>query len=75
MSVNVKVLNLSTQEELIYTAETMTPRLAVICAHAQSVRKDMNSWQYEERYGHLPREGKHTVSIGDWCALTDRSFL
>lgn len=74
-ALSVKAVNLSTLEEAHYTSEEMTPRQAVINAYAQFTKRDFNTWQYQERYAHLVQEGQKAVSIGDWCALTDRSFL
>ena len=59
------VMNLATGQKQVYTT---SPRQAVIAAHAQS-RHDWNTWQYEERYGHLVESGQHTVLCGDWSAF------
>lgn len=61
-----RVLNLSTQQELIYTC---TPIEAVMAAYAQVEKKDYNTWDYYVRYADLVVSGKHSVSCGDWCAL------
>lgn len=63
----ITVLNLSTGEELTYSG--IDARQAVIAAHAKQVAKNGNTWEYEARYGHLVQHGKHTVSIGDYCAI------
>ena len=76
---SVIVINLSNPEQKI--PYTCTPRQAVIAAYAQNLRHghgtigDWNTWQYEERYGHLVVQGKHTIACGDWSAFLDgRSF-
>ena len=61
----IKVLNLSTLQEQIYTC---TPKEAVIAAYAQSLN-DWNTWQYEERYGKMVLEGKYSFSCGDFATL------
>lgn len=69
------VMNLSNPNHKIqYTCK---PREAVIAAYAQNLRPnpsvigDWNTWQYEERYGHLVVEGKFCISCGDWSAFKD----
>ena len=62
---SIRVVNLSTRQELIYTC---SPEDAVIAAYAQE-RGDYNTWQYKERYGHLLEEGKHTFLCGDWSVM------
>lgn len=49
----------------------LSPRQAVIAAYAQRERKDYNTWEYEERYASLVREGKFTVSVEDFAAWSD----
>ena len=61
------VMNLSTQEKLIYTC---SPKQAVIAAYAQS-KGDYNTWNYEINYGHLLEEGKLTFLCGDFSAFKD----
>lgn len=61
----VIVFNLATQEHIPYTC---TPREAVIAAYAQE-RKDYNTWNYEQQYGHLVETGKHTYLCGNWSAI------
>lgn len=61
------VMNLSTREKQVYFCE---PRKAVLAAYAQSF-KDYNTWQYEERYGHLLLVGKHCLACGDFSAFQD----
>ena len=65
----VKVLNLATGEWRTYVL--LTPREAVIAAHAQS-QGDFNTWDYQEKYKNLVRvsdTGK-TLSCGDCsCVL------
>lgn len=64
----VSVRDLSSDQFQEYVG--LTPRQAVIVAYAQSLG-DHNTWNYERRYGHLVREGRVTVSCGDWCALKE----
>lgn len=52
------------------TYEGISPREAVIAAHAQAVG-DWNTWGYESAWGHLVTEGAHTVTCGDFTALKD----
>ena len=59
------VLNLATQEKIIYTCD---PVSAVIAAYAQE-KNDWNTWDYKMRYSHLLEYGKHTVLCGDWSAF------
>jgi hypothetical protein len=61
-----RVRNLETSEVFVYT---LPPREAVMCAYAAS-RNDYNTWQYEERYGHLVTVGKSgkTVHCGTCSA-------
>ena len=61
------VMNLSTREKQVYFCE---PRKAVLAAYAQSF-KDYNTWQYEERYGHLLLEGKSCLAVGDFSVFKD----
>ena len=60
----VTVTNLDTFETAVYSC---TPEEAVIAAHAQD-KKDWNTWDYAERYGHLVyRAGSH-VTCGIFTA-------
>jgi hypothetical protein len=61
------VLNLSTGQEQIYTCPA---KVAVICAYAQSLG-DWNTWDYDNKYSHLLREGKETWGCGDFCSLKE----
>jgi hypothetical protein len=63
---NVRVLNLATQDEMFFSG--ITPREAVRNAFAYS-KGDKNTWQYAERYDHMVTEGKHSFACGDWAAL------
>ncbi len=54
------------------TYSGITPRQAVMAAYAQDL-KDLNTWDYERRYGHLTKTGMTTVRCGDFCALIERS--
>lgn len=46
---------------------TDDPRLAVICAHAQSLG-DWNTWDYETAWGHLVVETDLVVTCGSFTA-------
>lgn len=61
----IRVLNLATQETLVY--QGIGPERAVIAAYAQS-RRDFNTWDYA-KYAPLLVRGQRTISCGDWCAL------
>ncbi len=61
------VYDLSSDIELTYS---IGARDAVIAAYAQSIG-DQSTWEYESRYGHMPRYGKHSVSIGNFAARHD----
>lgn len=43
------------------------PRRAVMAAYAQS-KGDYQTWQYEDRYGHLVKEHQNGYSLGDYQA-------
>jgi hypothetical protein len=64
-SVVTVVMNLATEKKQAYDTD---PRKAVIAAHAQSLN-DWNTWQYEQRYGHLVQKARHVVTCGDWSAF------
>lgn len=64
----ITVMNLSNPTEKMHF--TSSPKMAVIGAYATS-KKDNNTWQWEERYGHLVVEGKFTLACGDWSAFKD----
>jgi len=68
MSTLREVLDLSTGASFLYTC---SPEDAVIAAYAQNVRRDHNTADYRERYGHLLQHGKYSVSCGDYACLTD----
>ena len=59
------VMNLATGKKQAYSCN---PRQAVIAAYAQSL-SDWNTWQYEQRYGHLVQKARHVVTCGDWSAF------
>ena len=59
------VMNLVTGKKQVYSCN---PRRAVVAAHAQSL-SDWNTWQYEQRYGHLVQKARHVVTCGDWSAF------
>lgn len=61
------VMNLCTSETQVYTCP---PKDAVIAAFAQS-RDDWNTWDYNEKYGHLVKEGNVTFICGDFSAFKD----
>ena len=63
----VRVLNLSTQQEQVYTC---SPKEAVIAAYAQSLG-DWNTWDYAEKYSNLVMEGKVSFSCGDFAAMKE----
>jgi len=44
------------------------PFTAVVCAFAQSVHKDFNTWMYA-KYFHLVDYTRHTYLLGDWSVL------
>ena len=58
------VYHLGTNEKFTYSLE---PREAVIAAHAQ-YNHDYNTWDYEKRYGNLPKKGRHGWHLGDFSA-------
>ena len=64
---SVRVINLCTQEEQIYTC---SPREAVIAAYAQNLN-DWNTWDYEERYGNFVEIGEKSFLCGNFAALKE----
>lgn len=50
---------------------SVAPRMAVICAHAQSLG-DWNTWDYEKNYGHLVHTGRETVWCGNFSARLEQ---
>lgn len=62
------VRNLVTGAEVTYT---LPPRAALLACFAQHVMGNANSWEYEERYGHLVRESTLCFSCGDWATFKD----
>jgi hypothetical protein len=66
----IDVLNLSTGVSVCYCRVPggFGPREAVVAAYAQSLG-DWNTWEYEDRYGHLREYGRDVVACGDWCAF------
>lgn len=68
----VNVYHLGTGELRVYAGAT--PRKAVMAAYAQA-RGDMNSWDYESRYGHETWEGRQSVHCGDWAALKENECV
>lgn len=63
----ITTLNLATGEERVYVG--LDARRAVIAAHAQADKGDYNTWNYEHRYGGLPRVAPlGTWCLGDWAA-------
>lgn len=64
----VRVINLRTGEEQLYTS---SPVEAVIAAYA-CAKQDYNTWQYT-KYKKLVQVGAYTVSCGDWTALKSRN--
>ena len=68
MPINVSdVMNLATGEVMSYI---LPPRMAVVCAHAQS-KADYSTWQYDERYDADIEEGELTLTLGDWSVFKD----
>jgi hypothetical protein len=65
-----KVVHLYAPIETIFD---LSPRDAVIAAHAQLTMKDHNTWDYD-KYAHLVTEGRMPVVCGDWCALQERNI-
>lgn len=59
------VYHLGTTDRYVYSLD---PRAAVIAAYAQIARKDWNTWDYEAKYGDLPRAGRHGWHLGDFSA-------
>jgi hypothetical protein len=59
------VFDIRTEKEIHYS---LPAREAVIAAYAQFCRKDMNTWGYERKYGHLAksidRSGKWNLPAG-----------
>ena len=64
---SVRVLNLSTQQEQVYTC---SPKEAVIAVYAQSLG-DWNTWDYAEKYSSFVMEGKVSFSCGDFAAMKE----
>lgn len=60
-----KVLNLSTNEELLYS---LPPRQAVVAAFEQKIRHNYNIFTYDYSKAKISQSGK-TVSCGDFCAI------
>jgi hypothetical protein len=67
----IVVHNLMTRDLYFYTC---SPREAVIAAYAQSLG-DWNTWNYEEKYGHMPIEGNYSIAVGDFCTLKEMQDL
>jgi hypothetical protein len=65
----ILVRNLASGEELLYSC---SPRQACIAAYAQCERRDFNTWDYEERYGHLVEEASLTLIVGNWAAFKEQ---
>ena len=61
------VRNLTTLETKEYTC---SPRDAVMAAYAQE-KGDFNTWECEQKYGHLVREGRACYGLGDWATFKD----
>ncbi len=63
----VRVFDLDTDKDgPTYTCD---PRMAVICAHAQSLG-DWNTWDYETAWGHMVVESDSTVRCGSFTTST-----
>jgi len=73
----IDVFNLATGESRQYfdTGEIGAVRMAVISAYAQNHRTrggtigDWNTWQYEEKYGHMVEYAGRCITCGDWTAI------
>ena len=63
---SVEVVNLLSGDSKIYAG--LTPREAVIAAHAQE-RGDWATWDYRKKYDARVRMGHKTVACGDWTAM------
>lgn len=61
------VMNLSTLEKILYTC---SPKEAVIAAYAQS-QNDYNTWEYEEKYASLVKEGKNNYLCVNFAVFKD----
>lgn len=61
----VRVFNLATGEERMYWCAPFT---AIVCAFAQSMHKDYNTWMYAKYYP-LVDVSRHTYLLGDWSVL------
>ena len=61
----VRVFNLATGEERMYWC---APFAAVVCAYAQSMFKDFNTWQYSKYYLAVDYT-RYTYLLGDWSVL------
>ena len=68
MSKSSLVRNLATGFETTYT---LPPREALLACFAQHVMGNANSWEYEEKYGHLVRESVLCYHAGDWATFKD----
>jgi hypothetical protein len=64
------VVDLRTGREFHYVG--LTPREAVVCAHALLGCQNGNSWEWQTRYGHLVEEGARCVFCGDFGAVKER---
>jgi hypothetical protein len=72
---NVTVVNLKTEDELIYMDKL--PSEAVIFAYLHSIGQN-NTWEYDRLYfEYYPKLvwGKKTVSMGDFCAYKKHDFM
>lgn len=56
------VTNMSTGDTLVFLGPT--PRQALVSAHGHWVQ-DANTWDHENRYGHLVQEGRFFLFLGD----------
>ena len=60
-------MDLINQKKYVYTCE---PRIAVICAYAQS-KGDFDTWEYDEKYNHLIEEGPEIYLCGNFGVFKD----
>lgn len=71
-----EVMNLSSQVKVSYSS-SITPIMAVICAHAQKDHNDFNTWDYHDKYIKEVVVNAQSVRCGDWTTIVshDHDFL
>ena len=65
------VMDLRNGRKILYSCP---PEQAVIAAYAQD-NDDFNTWEYDEKYGHLLLRGNEIVSCGDFSAFEDGRYF